>query len=67
MGDMLTSVLEDEVNAPVAEGLTSERIHFSIRKYEGSNMPGFPSINSFYHLIDPLLRRLRAPLLHALS
>jgi vacuolar protein sorting-associated protein 1 len=30
-------------------------------------MPGFPSINSFYYLIDPLLRRLKLPLMHCLS
>jgi hypothetical protein len=65
--DSLTGVLEEEFNAPLAEGLTSEKIHFSIRKYEGNNMPGFPSINAFYHLIDPLLRRLKNPLMHCLS
>jgi hypothetical protein len=30
-------------------------------------MPGFPSINSFYYLIDPLLKKLKAPLLHCLN
>jgi vacuolar protein sorting-associated protein 1 len=65
--ESLTTVLDEEYNRPMAEGLTSERIHFSIRKYEGNNMPGFPSINSFYHLIDPLLRKLKFPLMHCLS
>lgn len=30
-------------------------------------MPGFPSINSFYYLIDPLLKRMKNPLLHCLT
>lgn len=65
--DKFAELLQDELNTPLAEGLTNKKIYFSIIKYEGNNMPGFPSINSFYYLIDPLLKKLKAPLLHCLT
>ena len=60
-------MLEDEFTTAIPSDLTNQRILFSIRQYEGNNMPGFPSINSFYYLIDPLLRKLRHPLFNCLD
>lgn len=30
-------------------------------------MPGFPSIDTFYYLIDPLLRKMKHPLVYCLN
>ena len=42
--------------------LTDKHIYFSMVKFEGTSMPGFPSINSFMYLIDPLVQKLKFPL-----
>ena len=63
---LLESTLKEEFeNTP--EGITSEKVYFAIVKFEAGSLPGFPSIHSFYYLIDPLIKRLRLPLLHVLS
>ena len=67
INDQLNSLLEEEFATLIPADLTNQRILYSIRQYEGNNMPGFPSINSFYFLIDPLLRKLKHPLLHCLD
>ncbi len=33
-----------------------------MRKFEGSNMPGFPSISAFLYLLHPLIHQLKTPI-----
>lgn len=58
--------LEEEYNTEPDE-ITLKKVLFAITKFEGGSLPGFPSIHSFYYLIDPLLKKLKLPLQHTLN
>lgn len=42
--------------------MTDNKIEFALRKFEGSNMPGFPSISAFLYLLHPLIHQLKTPI-----
>lgn len=54
--------LEEESNFKISELLAENKIEFALRKFEGSNMPGFPSISAFLFLLHPLISQLRTPI-----
>ncbi len=45
----------------VTAGMTDQDIERAILLHEGDNMPGFPSVETFYYLVRPEIEKLKDP------
>mmetsp|Transcript_19414 Transcript_19414/g.16646 ORF Transcript_19414/g.16646 Transcript_19414/m.16646 type:complete len:101 (-) Transcript_19414:543-845(-) len=41
--------------------IADDQIKRAIILHQGDSIPGFPSVDSFYYLLNPLLKQLREP------
>jgi len=46
---------------------TNQMIERAIAMHEGDSIPGFPSVDVFYYLVQPQLEKLREPALDCLN
>jgi len=58
----LNTLYKEEFDYPATEDLDDKDIEKAMRNFPGdSTIPGFPSIDAFLALIDPLLKKLQNP------
>ena len=52
---------ESDVNFKVSKDLSDADIERAIKNHQGDSIPGFPSIDAFLALLNPLLKKLQNP------
>lgn len=62
-----TSLLEDFCDRSISDEITDKQVETAIRLHEGESLPGFPSPDTFEHLILPYLKRLSPPVMDCLG
>ncbi|KAL8452904.1 hypothetical protein Emag_002121 [Eimeria magna] len=62
-----TTLLEDFCDRSISEEITDKQVETAIRLHEGESLPGFPSPDTFEHLILPYLRKLSPPVMDCLG
>ncbi|KAL8450242.1 hypothetical protein Emed_002599 [Eimeria media] len=62
-----TTLLEDFCDRSISEEITDKQVETAIRLHEGESLPGFPSPDTFEHLILPYLRKLSPPVMDCLD
>lgn len=58
-------VEESKIN--LSEELKDTKISFALKKFDTINTLGFPSLNSFLYLLNPILNDLKSPMESSLS
>lgn len=62
-----TTLLEDFCDRNISDEITDKQVETAIRLHEGESLPGFPSPDTFEHLILPYLRKLSPPVMDCLG
>ncbi|KAL8272136.1 hypothetical protein Esti_003979 [Eimeria stiedai] len=62
-----TTLLEDFCDRSISDEITDKQVETAIRLHEGESLPGFPSPDTFEHLILPYLRKLSSPVMDCLD
>ncbi len=62
MHEQLRKFLEEESNLDFKEILSDKRISLALKKFDTINNLGFPSINAFLYLLNPILNDLKLPM-----
>lgn len=57
----------DLENLKATQEYTDMMIERAIAMHEGDSIPGFPSVDVFYYLVQPQLEKLREPALDCLN
>jgi hypothetical protein len=60
---MLNEFYKDHYDDPATEDLKDDDIDKAMRDFPGESIPGFPSIDAFLALLNPLLSKLKSPAL----
>lgn len=62
-----TTLLEDFCDRNISDDITDKQVENAIRLHEGESLPGFPSPDTFEHLILPYLKKLSSPVMDCLG
>lgn len=62
-----TSLLEDFCERQISDDITDTQVENAIRLHEGESLPGFPSPDTFEHLILPHLKKLAPPVMECIG
>ncbi|KAL8435919.1 hypothetical protein ACSSS7_002119 [Eimeria intestinalis] len=62
-----TTLLEDFCDRSISDEITDKQVETAIRLHEGESLPGFPSPDTFEHLILPYLKKLSPPVMDCLG
>ena len=59
----LNNLYKEEYDHPATEDTSDKDIQKAMINFPGENIPGFPSIDAFLALLNPLLKKLQNPAL----
>ncbi|CDI74711.1 dynamin-like protein, putative [Eimeria praecox] len=62
-----TSLLDEYCDRNISDDITDSQVETAIRLHEGESLPGFPSPDTFEHLILPYLKKLSPPVMDCLD